>query len=213
MHHIQQVSQPDTLTTHIYHIHTHRHSYTDRQIHRHTHNKFNHEHTFKQTYRDSNTQTDVDELTYRCCSWCRQPESRQTPLVSLSLSLSLSLPLSLCLCICLSLCLSVCLSLSLYDGCSKDTFKQLNSIHRRAVKHLISKQGQQTDEKLKLLKILPLEKQLEFNKTLIVHKIYHERTPSHLNHLLQKPLDKYNSKKLILPLPRIDLFKNSLAFS
>ena len=102
---------------------------------------------------------------------------------------------------------------TIYDNCSKDAFKPLNSIHRRAVKHLISQPGQQTDEKLKILKILPLEKQLEFNKTLLVHKIYNERTPSYLQKLIEKPPERYNSKNLIPPLPRIDLYKGSLSFS
>ena len=102
---------------------------------------------------------------------------------------------------------------TLFDNCSKDAFKPLNSIHRRAVKHLINQPGQQTDEKLKILKILPLEKQFEFNKTLLVHRIYHERTPSYLKNLIEKPPERYHSKNLILPLPRIDLYKGSLSYS
>ena len=69
---------------------------------------------------------------------------------------------------------------NVYDGCSQDTFKKLNSIHRRAVKHLIDPTTQATDEKIKLLKLLSLKKkQFYYNKTLLIHKIYYERTPSY----------------------------------
>ena len=102
---------------------------------------------------------------------------------------------------------------TIYDGCSKDTFKQLNAAHRRAVKQLINQPGQQTDEKFTILNILPLNKQLQVNKTTLIQRIYHDLTPDYLKNFIRKPPDRYNSKNLILPLPRIDLFKTSLSFS
>ena len=102
---------------------------------------------------------------------------------------------------------------TLYDQCSKDNLKQLNSIHRRAVKHLIMQPGQSTDEKLKILKILPLEKQFEFNKIILMHKIYNGKTPTYLEDLIQKSTQRYASMNLVTPLPRIDLCKSSLTFS
>ena len=102
---------------------------------------------------------------------------------------------------------------TIYDGCSKDTLKQLNSIHRRATKHLVHQPALTTDDRLKILKILPLEKQFALNKTILLHKMYHNKTPSYLNNLIQKPPERYKSRNLILPLPRIDLFKTSLSFS
>ena len=102
---------------------------------------------------------------------------------------------------------------TIHDGCSQDTFINVNAIHRKAVRHLINNPEQQTDEKLKTLNILPLAKQYEYNKIVLVHKIYHEMTPSYLNNLIRKAPNRYHSKSLILPLPRIDLFKNSLSFS
>merc|ERR1711860_237304 len=50
---------------------------------------------------------------------------------------------------------------TIWDGCSQDTFKKLNSIHRRAVKQINCSQATSTDEKLKKLNILPLKKQLD----------------------------------------------------
>ena len=102
---------------------------------------------------------------------------------------------------------------TIYDGCSKDTFKQLNAAHRRAVKQLTNQPGQTTDEKFTILNILPLQKQLQVNKTTLIQRIYHDLTPDYLKNSIKKPPDRYNSKNLILPLPRIDLFKTSLSFS
>ena len=102
---------------------------------------------------------------------------------------------------------------TLYDGCSKDMLKQLNSVYRRAVKHLISQPGLPTDEKLKRLKLLPLEKHLEYNKLILMQKIYYGKTPSYLTNLIKKSVVRNDSNNLVLPIPRIDLCKTSLAFS
>merc|ERR1712074_218244 len=53
---------------------------------------------------------------------------------------------------------------TIWDGCSQDTFKKINSIHRRAVKQINCSQSTSTDEKLKKLNILPLKKQLDLSK-------------------------------------------------
>ena len=70
-----------------------------------------------------------------------------------------------------------------------------------------------TEEHFKSLDVLTLSKQYELNKTLLIHKIYHERTPFYLSKLLKKATERYGSKNLIPPLVRIDLIKNSLSFS
>ena len=100
---------------------------------------------------------------------------------------------------------------TIYDGCCKDTFKQLNAAHRRSIKQLINTPGQQTDEKFKILKILPLQKQFQVNKTTLIQRIYHDLTPDYLKNCIKKPPDRYSSKNLILPLPHIDLFKTSFS--
>ena len=102
---------------------------------------------------------------------------------------------------------------TLWDGCSQLIFKKINSIHRRAVKKLIDNQTLDTDQKLKKLTILPLKKQLEFNKLLLIYKIYNEETPPYLYNIITKAPRRYNSKNLIVPKPKLDLFKTSLAFS
>ena len=91
--------------------------------------------------------------------------------------------------------------------------KRINSIHRRAIKFLLPNPNISTDDKFKELNILPLDKQLFFNKAVITHKIYNDQAPPYLSPLLKKAPQRYGSTKLILPLPRIDLFKSSLSYS
>ena len=91
--------------------------------------------------------------------------------------------------------------------------KRINSIHRRAIKLLLPNPNLSTDDKFKELQILPLDKQLLLNKAVITHKIYNNEAPPYLMPLLKKAPERYGSTKLVLPLPRIDLFKASLSYS
>ena len=69
------------------------------------------------------------------------------------------------------------------------------------------------EEKMLSLNILPLEKQFIFRKALIVYKTLHNQTPNYMQSLLQTASSRYNPQKLLPPLPRIDLYKTSLAYS
>ena len=102
---------------------------------------------------------------------------------------------------------------TLWDNCSGEYMKRINSIHRRAIKLLLPNPNISTDDKFKQLGILPLDKQLFFNKAVITHKIYNDQAPPYLSPLLKKAPQRYGSTKLILPLPRIDLYKSSLSYS
>ena len=104
-------------------------------------------------------------------------------------------------------------SSTVWDGCCENTFKQLNSIHRRAVKHLTNNHTLSTDDKLKAIKILPLKKHLEFKKIVMIHKIYNDQTPKYLSNFITKATDRYSSMNLIVPKPKLDLYKTSLSFS
>ena len=104
-------------------------------------------------------------------------------------------------------------SSTVWDGCCKDTLNKVNRIHRRAIKIMSPNNLTTTDEKMKVLKILPLSKQLKYNKAQLIHKIYHGKTPPYLNQILNKATTRYGSSNLIAPLPRIDLFKTSLSYS
>ena len=70
-----------------------------------------------------------------------------------------------------------------------------------------------TDDKFTALNILPLSKQLTFNKAIMAHKIYHNKAPPYLSPLLRKATDRYGSIRLTLPPVRIDIFKCSLSYS
>ena len=63
------------------------------------------------------------------------------------------------------------------------------------------------------MNILQLSEHLKFNKATIIHKVYYEKSPEYLNKLITKAPNRYGSKNLVPPLPRIDLFKSSLSFS
>ena len=104
-------------------------------------------------------------------------------------------------------------SSTVWDGCCKDSFNKINRIHRRAAKIISPIQHISTEMKMNNLEILPLSEHLKYNKAILVHKIYHSKTPLYLKHLLRKAPERYNSLNLIPPLPRIDLFKSSLCFS
>ena len=91
--------------------------------------------------------------------------------------------------------------------------KRINSVHRRAVKIILPGQNIPTDDKLKKLNILPLDKQLFYNKAVITHKIYYNYTPPYLSHLITKAPERYGSNRLSPSLPRIDICKSSLAYS
>ena len=104
---------------------------------------------------------------------------------------------------------------TIHDGCTKDMFNGINAVHRKAIRllHNIGLREELTQNHFKSLGILPLEKQYQLNKSVLIHKIYYGKTPSYLNKLIEKTTDRYGSKNLKLPLCRIDLTQKSLAFS
>ena len=102
---------------------------------------------------------------------------------------------------------------TVWDGCGEEYLKKINSLHRRGIKKIITNQQLTTEQKYKSLNILPFYKQLKYNKAIITHKIYLNLCPPYLKKLIQRAPNRYGSKKLILPLPRIDLFKTSFSYS
>ena len=102
-------------------------------------------------------------------------------------------------------------SSTVWDGCSEIHHSKLNSLHRRAVKLLNPDKNLSTDEKQKARSILPLQRQLDFNKAVLMFKANRRMVPSYITSLFSG----YNNRPIryILPNPRIDLYKTSLAFS
>ena len=56
-----------------------------------------------------------------------------------------------------------------WDGCSDVLRKTLNSLHRRAVKLILPDTTLTTDQKLKAIRIMSLQNQLEYNKGLFMY--------------------------------------------
>jgi len=104
---------------------------------------------------------------------------------------------------------------NVWDGSSESNLKRLNSLHRRAVKQILPDQSLTTDQKLKSLNILPLDKHLLFNKGVLMYKVWNELCPEYICRLLSKSVSKYSTcrKTYIIPHTRLDLYKTSLAFS
>ena len=64
----------------------------------------------------------------------------------------------------------------------------------------------------KLLDVLPLKLKLEFNKGIIMHKIVSGYAPSNLKLNFHSNQNRH-SHNLVVPRPRLDLFKCSLMYS
>ena len=89
---------------------------------------------------------------------------------------------------------------------------KLNSVYKRAVKIILFNPLLSTKEKQKVLDILPLNKQLEFNKLMSVFKTRTNLVPDYVTNLLTKS-NLPNSNNYLLPTTRINLFKTSFTFS
>ena len=92
--------------------------------------------------------------------------------------------------------------------------KPLKSLHRWAIKTAILKRTSLTNKDYKVAQILPLSSRLMSNKARFVHKIVSGRAPIYLStKLLINQSSRNSSRKLNVPIPRIDLFKSSLVYS
>ena len=103
---------------------------------------------------------------------------------------------------------------TVWDGCSADHLKKLNSLHRRSMKLISIESFDQTDDLYQHLKILPLMKLFYYNKAKFVHKILFKNAPNYLLTLFTSNTRHSERLKVLeLPLPRTKLFKTSLCFS
>ena len=104
---------------------------------------------------------------------------------------------------------------TVWDGSSEVHLKRLDSLYRRAAKQILPDPSLTTEQKLRKLQILPLNKHLMFNKGIMMHKVCNQSVPGYLRCLFSKAQTKYQNSRhnLALPLPRIDIYKTSLSFS
>ena len=102
---------------------------------------------------------------------------------------------------------------TVWDGCSEVRLKKLNSLHRRSAKLIHSDSLIPKDDKLKTLKLLPLEKQLKYDKAVMTFKVTSGKIPHYIHSLIARSTSRSASNNYIPLRPRIDLYKTSLAFS
>ena len=69
------------------------------------------------------------------------------------------------------------------DGCSDVLKKILNSLHRRAVKLVLPNTTLTSDQKLKEMRIMSLQKQLEYNKGLFMYRVLSNEPPGYISNL------------------------------
>ena len=100
---------------------------------------------------------------------------------------------------------------TVWDGCIEIHLSKLNSLHRLAAKLLNPDKNLSTDEKQKALSILPLQRQLDFNKAPLMFKANRRMVLSYITCLFSECNNR--TIRYILPKSRIDLYKTSLAFS
>lgn len=102
---------------------------------------------------------------------------------------------------------------NVWDCCSDVHLNKLNSVYKRAVKILLKNVPMMNKQ---LLIPLSLTQHLKFNKCTLMHKIIHGKCPAYLEqnigcYVRGNPHSRCGT--LILPKPRIDLFKSSLTYS
>ena len=102
-------------------------------------------------------------------------------------------------------------SSTVWDDCSEIHLSKLNPLHRRAGKLLNPDKNLSTGEEQKDLSILPIQRQLDFNKMPLMFKATWSTVPSYITSLFSECNNR--TIRYILHKPRIDLYKTSLAFS
>ena len=102
---------------------------------------------------------------------------------------------------------------TVFDGCSDILFNKLNSLHRRTAKLMMTDLSLTTDAKLHHLGLLSLQEKLTFNKAVLVFKACRNLAPQYLNDFFICHHNRAPSRSIILPEPRIDLFKTSFSFA
>ena len=101
---------------------------------------------------------------------------------------------------------------TIWDSASANVLKPLLSLHRRALKLVLLKSSTLTISDYRALNILPLKSKLKFNKAMFMFKIMSGFAPPSLQNRFTPNFNRH-THKIMVPLPRIDLFKSSLTYS
>ena len=101
---------------------------------------------------------------------------------------------------------------TLWDSASANIIKPLEGSYKRALKLILLKPKTLTADDYISLDILPLKLRLEYNKLILMHRVVTGNAPPVI--IEQFSLNTIRqSKRLVVPLPRIDLFKSSFMYS
>ena len=101
---------------------------------------------------------------------------------------------------------------TLWDSASENILKPLSSLHRRAIKLVLLKSSSLSFADYAFLDILPFKLKLKYNKAVFMFKILSGGAPPSLINKFRSNKNRH-IHKLMLPLPRIDIFKSSLTYS
>ena len=85
-----------------------------------------------------------------------------------------------------------------------------------SVKLILPDTSLTTDQKLKEMRIMSLQKQLEYNKGLFMYRVLSNEATEYISNLYTHTPSRYSSSRnyhLSLPRPRIDIFRTSISFS
>ena len=94
----------------------------------------------------------------------------------------------------------------IWDSSSKVCLNKINSLHQRTAKSIAKGHQISIDSKLKLLKILPLEKQLQFNKAIVMYKVHHNDVQGYIYSLFQKAPERH----LSIDIRRIEMYIHNI---
>ena len=95
---------------------------------------------------------------------------------------------------------------NVWDGCTSAHLKQLYSLHQRAIKLSMPTPDMVYIQECRALKLYSLDKQLLWNKCVLMQKVVHGKAPLYLKDLMIpfERLHVYRNKQL-LPRARTDI--------
>ena len=102
-----------------------------------------------------------------------------------------------------------------WDMCPQTHMQHVNSLYRRSAKLILPDPSLSTEEKMNTLNMLPLDKQFQYNKCILMYKITSNVAPSYMCTLFELSQTRYeNSRSGLKPTrPRIDLTKTNISFA
>ena len=104
-----------------------------------------------------------------------------------------------------------------WDGSSGNNLKHLCSLYKRSINLLSLDPSKKLEENLISMNLLPLKSRFIFNKCVLMHKSLHYKAPIYLQlSFCNSRSSRFNQSRnnvILLPKPRIDLFKTSFVYS